>query len=93
MRNNVTKIGIELIKDLQNAFLKYFNNKVNLDGGALICLRLYCFELEKGLENPDNIFYENPFRTAIDDRFFIRSLSGIGSTALKKVSGHDMFYE
>ena len=93
MRNIVAKIGIKLIEDLQNAFSKYFNNKVNLDGGALICIWLYYFELEKGLENPNNIFYENPFRTAIDDRFFILSLSGIRSTALKEVSGHDMTYE
>ena len=34
-----------------------------------------------------------PKPTPIDDRFFILSLSGIRSTALKKVSGHDMSYE
>ena len=93
LKKKVKKIGVDCFNNFQNDFLKDLDDKLNLDGGELISLWLYYFELE--IES--KYFTDSPvdgiFNKVIEDKILMLFLSGIGSTVLKKISAQDMSFK
>ena len=59
----MTKVEVERFNSFQDAFLKDFSDKLNLDGGVLTSLWLYYFELENESECLVDPLFEEIFKS------------------------------